>query len=492
MPRARASDATETCGINVAANERTCNKTSTVHPEFCQLHASTNRCTFADNRRTNKKYTLKEIQATLGASAQSRPPQSPLQQSPTSQPTTGFVMDDRTIRTAVQALNNNRRNAAFRYGDISTWNTSHVTVMSNLFHDSSFNEPLDGWDTSNVTTMENMFKNASAFNQPLNFDTSNVTTMNNMFENASAFNQPLNFHTSNVTTMAKMFKYASAFNQSLNFDTRNVTDMDSMFYGARSLNQRLSFVDTRKVTSMSAMFWDASAFNQPTTFNTSNVTTMAHMFYYASAFNQPLNFDTRNVTTMYYMFHGARSFNQPLNFDITNVTRMDSMFGYAPFMTAMYPRGLGGEPPHVTPRVRWLQLQQQWAREWERIQRDEPVRAARIQRKHDSRITKMRDGDTQEGICVACLGNPAMFVFEKCKHLSACESCVGLYLRHSMDDRDVFACMLCRNPHRVGQIKSLTQWLSENLEHDEELRLSGGCSQMHRWAYSPFFPQSIL
>ena len=51
---------------------------------------------------------------------------------------------------------------------ISTWNTSQVTDMSNLFQDKSeFNDDIGAWDTSGVTNMACMFLDASAFNQPL-------------------------------------------------------------------------------------------------------------------------------------------------------------------------------------------------------------------------------------------------------------------------------------------------------------------------------------
>jgi len=50
---------------------------------------------------------------------------------------------------------------------ISTWNTSQVTDMSNLFQDKSFNDDIGVWDTSGVTNMCGMFCGASAFNQPL-------------------------------------------------------------------------------------------------------------------------------------------------------------------------------------------------------------------------------------------------------------------------------------------------------------------------------------
>ena len=114
------------------------------------------------------------------------------------------VMDDTTIRTAVAAWLNSRSAAEQTYGHISTWETSGVTDMSELFCGIShlceyynsaalyFNDDISAWDTSGVTTMSAMFTSASAFNQGIGaWDTSGVTTMREMFREASAFNQDL-------------------------------------------------------------------------------------------------------------------------------------------------------------------------------------------------------------------------------------------------------------------------------------------------------------
>ena len=88
--------------------------------------------------------------------------------------------------------------------------------MSGLFSGlGEFNANISNWDTSGVTDMSNMFggsnmgDGATAFNQPLNFDTSNVNDMSGMFSGATAFNQPLHFDTSKVTDMRAMFAVRS-------------------------------------------------------------------------------------------------------------------------------------------------------------------------------------------------------------------------------------------------------------------------------------------
>jgi surface protein len=49
--------------------------------------------------------------------------------------------------------------------DISFWNVSSITDMSNMFENASqFNQNIGGWNVSNVTNMSEMFQNALAFN----------------------------------------------------------------------------------------------------------------------------------------------------------------------------------------------------------------------------------------------------------------------------------------------------------------------------------------
>jgi surface protein len=175
-----------------------------------------------------------------------------------------MIFSNDTLRIAVEEWIENPRSAEATYGHISSWDTSKVTDMRDMFHDTFFNQPLDKWDVSNVTDMSGMFKYATIFNQPLNnWDTSKVTDMRDMF-NCSDFNQPLdNWDVSNVTDMSGMFESATTFNQPLNnWDTSKVTDMREMFNDACDFNQPLDNWDVSKVNDMTSMFVDATAFKQ--------------------------------------------------------------------------------------------------------------------------------------------------------------------------------------------------------------------------------------
>ena len=128
-------------------------------------------------------------------------------------------------------------------GDISKWDTSNVTDMSNMFLGAvNFNSDISAWDTSNVMYMQCMFRAAHSFNQPIdNWNVSNVTNMEGMFTDATSFNQPLNnWNVSNVEYMPYMFKFASSFNQPLNnWNVSNVRDIEGMFTHADNFKSKV-------------------------------------------------------------------------------------------------------------------------------------------------------------------------------------------------------------------------------------------------------------
>ena len=115
---------------------------------------------------------------------------------------------------------------SYYLGDISRWNTSHVTNMKGMFWNafrfrditSGINLDLSHWDTSRVTDMSSMFAcfglstTKSVRLNLSNWNTSRVTTMNSMFnyygKNASSWSLEglSNWNTSNVTDMYRIFE----------------------------------------------------------------------------------------------------------------------------------------------------------------------------------------------------------------------------------------------------------------------------------------------
>jgi hypothetical protein len=138
----------------------------------------------------------------------------------------GVALDNDSIRTAVDAWLSNPTAAQATYGHISTWDTSGVTDMTELFcwwcetgqeAAASFNEDIGAWDTSGVTSMVRMFSYASAFNRDIgSWAVHSVTDMNNMFNGALSLNQDIGgWAVHSVTDMSYIFNTASAFDQDL-------------------------------------------------------------------------------------------------------------------------------------------------------------------------------------------------------------------------------------------------------------------------------------
>ncbi|MDB2463830.1 BspA family leucine-rich repeat surface protein [Flavobacteriaceae bacterium] len=238
-----------------------------------------------------------------------------------------------SIREAVREWRSDQNSAIEKYGQISDWDTSQVTDMSELFFEaSSFNEPIGNWDVSNVTDMSGMFRNAVSFNQPIaNWDVSSVTKMTFLFEDAWEFNQPIgNWDVSNVKKMTRMFRNAVSFNQPLaNWDVSNVTDMSGMFRSAGKFNEPIGKWNVGYVTNMESMFKGASSFNQNiNSWGTSKVKKVQFMFEGAASFNQPLDkWNLKNVSDFRGMFRGASVFNQSLDaWNMASASRLDYMF----------------------------------------------------------------------------------------------------------------------------------------------------------------------
>ncbi len=226
--------------------------------------------------------------------------------------------------------------------NLSSFNTTNVTNMSNMFYSCSSLTSLDlsNFNTSKVTNMNNLFAGCSSL-ITLNlssFNTSNVTNMNNLFAGCSSL-ITLNlssFNTSNVTNMNNLFGICSSLiilNLS-SFNTSKVTDMSDMFSDCSSLTSLdLSSFNTSKVTDMRFMFINCSSLISLdlSGFNTSNVIKMDHMFYECSSLTN-LNlssFNTSSVTNIQSMFHGCTKIQTQINIMNTGTTSYYSMFNNA-------------------------------------------------------------------------------------------------------------------------------------------------------------------
>lgn len=232
-------------------------------------------------------------------------------------------------------------NATSFQGGLSTWDTSNVTNMGNMFRGTTFNQSLNSWNVLKVTDFDSMFYGNTAFNQSLNSWSLSTApavsiSMSGMFRGATAFNGDITgWNTVRVTHMGAMFLNATSFNQPIGtWDVSNVADMGSMFQ-ASGFNQNINAWNVSKVTDFSSMFYD-TPFNQPLnswSFSTDPAVSisMSSMFRSTTAFNQDITgWNTVRVTNMSAMFLSAPAFNQAIgNWNVSNVTNMSQMFSSA-------------------------------------------------------------------------------------------------------------------------------------------------------------------
>ena len=133
-------------------------------------------------------------------------------------------------------------NSGLKQINVSNWDTSNVTNMSNTFSHCELLTSIDvsKWNTSKVTNMEGMFVDC----------------------NLLASVDVSKWNTSKVTDMASMFSICGTL-RSIDvskWNTSNVTDISGMFFGCGSLHSvDITGWDTSKVTSMDRMFFNCSS-----------------------------------------------------------------------------------------------------------------------------------------------------------------------------------------------------------------------------------------
>ena len=235
---------------------------------------------------------------------------------------------------------------AYFNGDISHWDVSNVTKMSNMFANAlSFNRDIGRWDVSNVLTMDSMFYGAASFNQDLsNWCVSNFASAPAGFSTYSGLpnanlpvwgscpdaSNPYDAYVDPGSGCVVCDNYAAGEMFSLDSGVTWYTAVNNaLLRTMRDNGDDLSRVCVSLVNDMTTLFYARTDFNDDiSTWDVSNVTHMRSMFSYATSFNQDIgNWDVSNVSAMRSMFDGASSFNQDIGqWDVSNVTNMSSMF----------------------------------------------------------------------------------------------------------------------------------------------------------------------
>lgn len=129
-----------------------------------------------------------------------------------------------------------------KYGDISTWDVSHVTNMSWLFDGKDLrNLDLSNWDVSNVTSMLGMFARSTVYpkNGIENWLPLNLADCDYMFYNAYWRGEDALFTLNSFSTNKLKFKTYGMFN---NFylvkeQKRLGVEVDITFWSADNVDQ---------------------------------------------------------------------------------------------------------------------------------------------------------------------------------------------------------------------------------------------------------------
>ncbi|MBR3172531.1 BspA family leucine-rich repeat surface protein [Candidatus Saccharibacteria bacterium] len=241
---------------------------------------------------------------------------------------------------------------------LSSWSTSSVTNMSEMFRGVTSLTNIDAlanWDVSSVTDMGFMFRITSLTNIDAlaNWDVSSVTDMSVMFDGVTSLTNIdalANWDVSSVTDMGGMFSGVHALTNIdalANWDVSSVTDMGGMFSSVYALTNidALANWDVSSVTDMSEMFGGYSSGTSLTNidalvnWDVSSVTDMSGMFSSVRTLTNIdalVNWDVSSVTDMSHMFKNASALTNidgAANWDTSSVRNMDSMFKDASALT---------------------------------------------------------------------------------------------------------------------------------------------------------------
>jgi len=230
--------------------------------------------------------------------------------------------------------------------DLSSWNTSNVTYMDEMYMSSRLNHNVGNWNVTGVTDMTYMFYEATNFNNGgsdsiKNWNTSSVVYVASMFYSATTFNQPLtNFNFTKVSGTTYMFQYCYEFNQDCSNWERVgstmqwITDTFFMFGSCRKFNGSVNTWNLQRLSNSQGMFARCYLFNQPmNNWNTSKISTADSMFSNCFSLNQNLSsWNLSSLTQAQASFWSLSTgdANRPRNtFDLTPANLTSTLLGWA-------------------------------------------------------------------------------------------------------------------------------------------------------------------
>ena len=157
-------------------------------------------------------------------------------------------------------------NSGLKQINVSNWDTSNVTNMSNTFSHCELLTSVDvsKWNTSKVTNMEGMFVdcNLLASVDVNKWNTSKVTDMASMFSSCGTLRSidVSKWNTSNVTDISGMFFGCGSLHSVdiTGWDTSKVTSMDRMFFNCSSLTTITGVLDFKNCTEYYGIFFNCN------------------------------------------------------------------------------------------------------------------------------------------------------------------------------------------------------------------------------------------
>lgn len=199
------------------------------------------------------------------------------------------------LQKMIQSAISNHGNEA----DLNHIDTSLINEMSSLFAYQlrEFNGNISQWDVSNVTNMSNMFSQSSFTGDISQWDVSNVKRMKGMFLSSKFDGDISEWNVSNVLEMRSMFS-SSIFKQDISrWDVSNVFNMDSMFHCAE-FNNDISLWNVSKVKFMHNIFVHSKFQGDVSLWNPKN-----NEHYFISSYDEEGN-ETQSFTE--YQTHCVR------------------------------------------------------------------------------------------------------------------------------------------------------------------------------------------
>ena len=259
-------------------------------------------------------------------------------------------------------------------GDVSKWDVSDVTDMSDMFSNTNFNGDISKWDVSSVTNMNRMFWDARSFDGDIaNWDVSRVIDMNFMFMRAKSFNQQLSgaawvqskatkdemfkgssgtilrvVYTS-TTTLTPMTTSVNTYATTLVITLAPATILTTSVFAPQSKSELKIAVDTcldlsqkgncsnaphgpigewdsSRVTDMSRMFTSTKFTGDVSKWDVSRVIDMSHMFTSTKFTGDVSKWDVSCVIDMSDMFANTKFNGDISKWNVSSVTKMNHIF----------------------------------------------------------------------------------------------------------------------------------------------------------------------